>query len=928
MKHLSLQIKLLLLTLLPVILLSTLTTLYLTFSRIADIQELYDANVSAVSKQIAVENTTALFTRDYRALKNNVDNYFSIYNHLARVSVYTSDNEIFYNSQARPFSDEEVIHLKTPVLLSQSFSDFNDFPSLEPEPLQSADEMFDSGQLLGYAEVWIINTSLQEQKGIIQTSLAILFLVISFSLVIAIPVSKRIVTPINKLRDSFENVAGGDLSIRVKEDANDELLVLQKGFNEMTYALSRQNEELNELVDQMTADLQTSLQTVEIQNVELDIARRQAIDSSRIKSEFLASMSHEIRTPMNAIVGYADILKKSHLSDQGNFAAEIISSSAHNLLGILNDILDYSKLEAGKIELNPQPFSLQDCIQDICQIFSENAFRKKLNIVPILYNDLPDEVIADPLRLSQIIGNLLSNAIKFSEDNDIIVKIMLGEQEFQNGAEIIISVIDRGIGISEQGLRQLFTPFHQLRNNQKRIFGGTGLGLTISKALADIMKARIEVTSEEGRGTTFKLTLPVGLASEQASIPHNQTSGIDFSGKRVLLLENREISRRAHENLLSAFNVNTQTSHFPVEVEQLQLQEPLDLVILSLSTQDLASIDKQTEFLGKLREMKLPLLVLTASNEEAIVSSIKSACQCDILSRPVFARQLAEILSAMWVSGYSKSDQHKGLTEQDKQLKLVNRYLTGKKLLVVDDNDINRHLITMMLAELDCEVAEAASGAQAIELSRLQKFDIILMDIHMPEMNGIEATQEIRKITHGIPVFALTADIAFRDHRDESQLFDGILIKPVDVSTIISSLELFFSGETVSTQGKLAIDKPDNVFEQDELIYDATQALRITGGSQEVANELLGQLIRQIPEYLVRINRNQEEENWEQLWQTLHKLHGAVAVCGTPALKKAINQLQKRIKNTDYLNIEKHVSNIKNQADALINYYNKNIRED
>jgi two-component system sensor histidine kinase BarA len=326
--------------------------------------------------------------------------------------------------------------------------------------------------------------------------------------------------------------------------------------------------------------------------------------------------------------------------------------------------------------------------------------------------------------------------------------------------------------------------------------------------------------------------------------------------------------------------------------------------------------------------MKLPLLVLTASNEEAIVSSIKSACQCDILSRPVFARQLAEILSAMWVSGYSKSDQHKGLTEQDKQLKLVNRYLTGKKLLVVDDNDINRHLITMMLAELDCEVAEAASGAQAIELSRLQKFDIILMDIHMPEMNGIEATQEIRKITHGIPVFALTADIAFRDHRDESQLFDGILIKPVDVSTIISSLELFFSGETVSTQGKLAIDKPDNVFEQDELIYDATQALRITGGSQEVANELLGQLIRQIPEYLVRINRNQEEENWEQLWQTLHKLHGAVAVCGTPALKKAINQLQKRIKNTDYLNIEKHVSNIKNQADALINYYNKNIRED
>lgn len=926
MKHMSLQLKLMLLTLLPVILLSTLTTIYLTFSRIADIQELYDSNVSAVSKQIAVENTGALFTRDYRALKNNVDNYFSIYTHLARVSVYTSDNEIFYNSQAMPFNDDEVIHLKTPVLLSQSFSDFDDFPSLDSAPAQSTDELFDNGQLLGYAEIWIINTSLQQQKGIIQTSLAILFLVISFSLVIAIPVSKRIVTPINKLRESFESVTGGDLSIRVKEDANDELLVLQKGFNEMTYALSRQNEELNEQVDQMTADLQTSLQTVEIQNVELDIARRQAIDSSRIKSEFLASMSHEIRTPMNAIVGYADILKKSQLSDQGNFAAEIISSSAHNLLGILNDILDYSKLEAGKIELNPQPFSLQDCIHDVCQVFTENAFRKKLNIVPILYSDLPDEVIADSLRLSQIIGNLLSNAIKFSEDNDIIVKVMPGEQTFDNRMEIIISVTDSGIGISKQGLSQLFTPFHQLRNNQKRIFGGTGLGLTISKALADIMKARIEVNSQEDRGTTFTLTLPAGLSSGQTGALHNQTTAIDFSGKKVLLLENREISSRAHENLLAAFNIKTRTSHFPVSLSQPDL-ESTDLVILSLSTQDLANPDMYNGFLGKLSELAIPLLVLTASNDEALFSSIKSLCKCELLARPLFARQLAQKLSALWISDYVNADHQADMSEQDRHQQLVNRYLSGKKLMVVDDNDINRHLITMMLAELDCEVAEAASGHQAIELSRNQNFDIILMDIHMPEMNGIEATQEIRKITPATPVFALTADIAFREHRDESELFDGILIKPVDVATIISSLEFFFSGETSRTQEIPGIEHQNNVFEQDDMVYDATQALRITGGSQQVANELLGQLIAQIPEYLVRINRDLEEKNWEQLWQTLHKLHGAVAVCGTPALKKSINQLQKRIKNTDYLNIEQHVRNIQKQADALINYYNENIRE-
>lgn len=931
MIRVSLKNKLLLISILPVIILSALSTLYLTISRISDIEDLYKEKVQAMTTQIAVENTNTLFTNDYQALKNKVEGYFTIYNDIAKISIYSTTKSLYYSREIKPVNavDKRILYIKKSITLDATEQPLDDFYDLSPNGLTEAQQKDSSETVLGYVELWLDNTSTDQLETIIQSSTALMIFVVGIAMIIVIPISQRIISPIKKLTAGFEKVAEGDFSQRIKENANDELFILQKGFNEMTYALSRQQDELNELVDQMTSDLQTTLQTVEIQNVELDIARKQAIESSRIKSEFLANMSHEIRTPMNAIVGYADLLRYSVKNQENLQASEIISKSAHNLLQILNDILDYSKLEAGKIEINTSSFSVKDCIADVCHVFAAAAHAKQLEIIPIIFNDIPKCIETDRLRLMQILNNLLSNAVKFTEHGNIVVRVMLEEtNNFGHYPSLRFSITDEGIGISDTERKMLFQPFNQVKSDIKRTYAGSGLGLSICRSLASILNGRIEIESQTGKGSTFSLVLPVKTGSIES-----EETFIDASylhNKKITLVDDNPAYANVCINLLQNIGIDPGHITHLLQREEIPESPNCDLIIFNLSPQQTIALNGSAELSKKYHCVNTDKLFFAASSNENLILELKNLLNSHVITKPVFESQLVLVLALIWDLPVHNP---KTIPKDTKQRDLIlDKVINGKSILVVDDNDINRNLMNTVLNEMPCNVMDAADGPAAIKLAEDQRFDLIFMDIHMPEMNGIEATRIIKQKHPETIVIALTADIAFSENEFiPDTVFDGTLIKPVEIDKIKNTLINYFDKSSTRPEQQEKQEKSTTatapVVITESIIYDRLQALRITGGSEKVARQLLEQLVEQLPDYINNIQLSFNNKDWETLWHTLHKLHGASAVCGVSALNQAINYLQNQVKKTDYLHIDISIEKVINEAHRLISYVKDNAED-
>jgi signal transduction histidine kinase/CheY-like chemotaxis protein len=498
------------------------------------------------------------------------------------------------------------------------------------------------------------------------------------------------------------------------------------------------------------------------------------------KSEFLAIMSHEIRTPMNGVIGMTSILAETELTEMQRDCVKTISTSGESLMTVINDVLDFSKIESGRMDLESRSFNVRDCVEEALDLFGAQIRMKGLEAVYYVAPDVPSHLIGDPMRLRQILVNLLGNAIKFTAKGEIAINVESKGQE-EKGYNLLFSVTDTGIGISKEGLEKLFKSFQQVDTSTTRRYGGTGLGLVISKRLAEFMGGTIWVESVPGSGSTFFFSV-ILKASETAAPAHQSPRPGILSFHTALIVDDNATNRRILEIQLSMWGMKPTSASSGAEGLRKIAQQNFDVVLVDFQMPGMNGVT----LARKIRERTPTPLILLSSSGEMITGEDANLFQIQI-SKPI---RHSGLFNALLDIIGTESRQPPQISE-----KKFDRSLAVKhplRILLAEDNSVNQQVGLLMLSQMGYHADLATDGESALGAVEKNPYDLILMDIQMPTMNGIDAARIIRdRLGAKCPsIFALTAEALEGDKERFLALgFDGYLSKPLQTHTLKNALK-------------------------------------------------------------------------------------------------------------------------------------------
>lgn len=887
MTNYSLRARMMILILAPTVLIGLLLSTFFVVHRYNDLQrQLEDAGASII-EPLAVSSEYGMTLQNHDSIGQLISVLHRRHSDIVRaISVYDQNNRQFVTSNTHIDPDTlrlpdgmafprrlsvirqgEKMILRTPII-SESYS---------PDESADADAKPDHN-MLGYValELDLKSVRLQQYKEIFISTVMMLFC-IGIALIFGWRLMRDVTSPIRNMVNTVDRIRRGQLDSRVEGYMLGELDMLKNGINSMAMSLAAYHEEMQHNVDQATSDLRETLEQMEIQNVELDLAKKRAQEAARIKSEFLANMSHELRTPLNGVIGFTRLTLKTELNPTQRDHLHTIERSANNLLAIINDVLDFSKLEAGKLILESIPFPLRNTLDEVVTLLAHSSHDKGLELTLNIKNDVPDNVIGDPLRLQQVITNLVGNAIKFTESGNI--DVLVEKRAISNTkVQIEVQIRDTGIGIPEREQSRLFQAFRQADASISRRHGGTGLGLVITQKLVNEMGGDISFHSQPNRGSTFWFHINLDL---NPNVLTDRPLMDCLQGKRLAYVEPNTAAAQSTLDVLSTT---------PLEIVYSPAFSALpvdhyDILLMGIPVTFTGELTMQQERLAKAASMTDYLLLALPCHAQINAEELKSDGAAACLLKPLTATRLLPTLTE-----YCRLNHYaEPVMNDDSKLPMT--------VMAVDDNPANLKLIGVLLEDQVQHVELCESGLQAVEQAKQMQFDLILMDIQMPGMDGIRACELIRQLPHQqqTPVIAVTAHaMAGQKEKLLSAGMNDYLAKPIDEEKLHNLLLRYKPGH--ATASRIAPPEATEILVNISSTLDWQLALRQAAGKNDLAREMLQMLIAFLPEIRNKVEEQLVGENPPDLTEAIHKLHGSCSYSGVPRLKNLCHLLEQQLR--------------------------------
>ncbi|EBG0110148.1 two-component sensor histidine kinase BarA [Salmonella enterica subsp. enterica serovar Enteritidis] len=914
MTNYSLRARMMILILAPTVLIGLLLSIFFVVHRYNDLQrQLEDAGASII-EPLAVSSEYGMNLQNRESIGQLISVLHRRHSDIVRaISVYDDHNRLFVTSNfhlapsqmqlpaGAPFPRRlsvdrhgDIMILRTPII-SESYS---------PDESAIADAK-NTKNMLGYValELDLKSVRLQQYKEIFISSVMMLFC-IGIALIFGWRLMRDVTGPIRNMVNTVDRIRRGQLDSRVEGFMLGELDMLKNGINSMAMSLAAYHEEMQHNIDQATSDLRETLEQMEIQNVELDLAKKRAQEAARIKSEFLANMSHELRTPLNGVIGFTRLTLKTELNPTQRDHLNTIERSANNLLAIINDVLDFSKLEAGKLILESIPFPLRNTLDEVVTLLAHSSHDKGLELTLNIKNDVPDNVIGDPLRLQQVITNLVGNAIKFTESGNI--DILVEKRALSNTkVQIEVQIRDTGIGIPERDQSRLFQAFRQADASISRRHGGTGLGLVITQKLVNEMGGDISFHSQPNRGSTFWFHIHLDL---NPNVIIDGPSTACLAGKRLAYIEPNATAAQCTLDLLS---------DTPVEVVYSPTFSALplahyDIMILSVPVTFREPLTMQHERLAKAASMTDFLLLALPCHAQINAEKLKQGGAAACLLKPLTSTRLLPALTE-----YCQLNHHPEPLLMD----------TSKITMAVDDNPANLKLIGALLEDKVQHVELCDSGHQAVDRAKQMQFDLILMDIQMPDMDGIRACELIHQLPHQqqTPVIAVTAHaMAGQKEKLLSAGMNDYLAKPIEEEKLHNLLLRYKPGANVAA--RLMAPEPAEFIFNPNATLDWQLALRQAAGKPDLARDMLQMLIDFLPEVRNKIEEQLVGENPNGLVDLVHKLHGSCGYSGVPRMKNLCQLIEQQLRSgvheeelePEFLELLDEMDNVAREAKKIL----------